>query len=198
MNHKVISTFVALSVLLGGAATAPAMYMNLTEEQKLEAISYGSSNSQAEATDFLGEWAVVLDNDKGVAILITEFLALASAAKDAIAKGTALTQFDIEDAVARSADKLVFRVTTFGPTMNYAKNYTAVVKSADKTVSTTYWNNSEGEGFGDGKTRPRFIADSDFYFPADGIDPNGKITLIIKDHEGNAVTQFDFDLSKRR
>lgn len=198
MRHKFFSASVALSVFLGGAAGAPAMYANLTEEQKLEAISYGSSNSQAEITDFLGEWAVVLDNDKGMAILITEFLALASAAKDAISKGTALTQFDIEDAVARSADKLVFRVTTFGPTMNYAKNYTAVVQSADKTVSTTYWTNSEGEGFGDGKTRPRFVADSDFYFPSEGINPNGRITLIIKDHEGNTITQFDFDLSKRR
>jgi len=198
VKHKILSASVALSVFLGGAATAPAMYTNLSEEQKLEAISYGSSNSQSEVTDFLREWAVVLDNDKGVAILITEFLALASAAKDAIAKGTALTQFDIEDAIARSADKLVFRVTTFGPTMNYAKNYTAVVKAGAKTVSTTYWNNSEGEGFGDGKTRPRFVADSDFYFPAEGIDPNGTVTLIVKDHEGKTVTQFDFDLSKRR
>jgi hypothetical protein len=198
VKHKFLSSAVALSIFLGGVATAPAMYKDLTEEQKLEAINYGSTNSQAEPTEFLGEWAVVLDDDKGVAIIITEFLALASAAKDAISRGTALSQFDIQDAIARSADKLVFRVTTFGPTMNYARNYTAVVKSGDKTVSTTYWNNSEGEGFGDGKTRPRFIADSDFYFPSEGIDPNGTITLIIKDQKGNTVTQFDFDLSKRR
>jgi hypothetical protein len=198
VKHQFLSAAVALSVFLGGVATAPAMYSNLTEEQKLEAINYGSTNSQADPTDFLGEWAVVLDHDKGVAIMITEFLALASAAKEAISNGTALSQFDIEDAIARSKDKLVFRVTTFGPTMNFAKNYTAVVKTPTKTVATTYWNNSEGEGFGDGKTRPRFIADSDFYFPSEGIDPNGKITLIIKDQQGNVVTQFDFDLSKRR
>lgn len=199
MKLKLFSILTVLAALWSAAPRpAAAMYMDLTEDQKLDAIKYGSSNAQAEMTEFLAEWVKVLDNDKGVAFIITEFLALATEAKNAIFKGTALSQFDIDDAVARSADKLVFRVTTFGQTMNFAKDYTAVVTAGKKKIRTTYWTNGEGEGFGDGKTRPRFIADSDFYFPSEGVDPNGKITLTVQDKDGNTVTEFDFDLSKVR
>jgi hypothetical protein len=198
MRLIIFNVFVVLSLLWIVDRPASAMYSGLTEGQKLEAIKYGSSHSQADITEFLQEWVVVKKNDQGVAFIITEFLALATEAKDAVFRGAALTQFDIEDAVARSADKLVFRVTTFGPTMNFAQDYTAIVKSGTKTVNTTYWNNAEGEGFGDGKTRPRFIADSDFYFPSEGIDPNGKITLTVLNKDGKSVADFEFDLSKVR
>ena len=201
VKSKVIAIFSLLSILsaLGGwSSSASAMYNKLTEEQKLEAILFGSNNSQAEFTEFFGDWAVVLENDQGVAIIISEFLALANAAKDSVFRGLQLTPFDIEDAIATSAEKLVFRVTTFGPTMNYAKDYSAIVKAGGVEIPMTYWDNSEGEAFGDGKTRPRFLADSQFLFPSEGVDVNGKITLVIQDKDGKIVSQFPFDLSQFR
>ena len=42
------------------------------------------------------------------------------------------------------------------------------------------------------------VTDSDYYFQADGIDPNSRITLIIQDKDGKAVAQFPFDLKKVR
>ena len=198
MYWKFLNFLMGFSVWVLTAHPALAMYTNLSEGEKLEAINFGSSNSQVDITEFLTDWVVVLDDDKGVAFIITEFLALATEAKTAVQRGIALTQFDIEDAIARSSYKLVFRVTSFGNNMNFARDFTALVKTGKKTIHTTYWNNMEGEALGKGKNRPRFIADSDFYFPSEGIDPKSKITLVVQDEAGNTVSEYPFDLSKLR
>ena len=173
---------------------AQAMYMGLTTQQTEEAIDYGQRNSMREVSDFIEEWSAPPVENKGFAFMITEFLALALESKSSAARGLPMTDFDIQDAIARSAGKLVFRVSTLGKTFDYSREYTAVVKTRDQVIQTTFWTNLEGEPLGDGT----FVGDSDFYFPSDTVDPNGKITLIVQDNDGKPVIQFDFDLSKVR
>ena len=174
-----------------------AMMQKLTPEQRDAAIKYGKKGVRMEVSDFIKEWSVN-NGDKGFAFIITEFLALAFASQQSAMKSAELNNFDIEDTLAKSAGKLVFRVTLFGSTDSFAKDYTAVVRAGDKTVPATFWNNPPGESYGDGKTKPAFVTDSDFYFPADGIDPNSTITLAVQDKEGKEVTKFQFDLAKMR
>jgi hypothetical protein len=42
------------------------------------------------------------------------------------------------------------------------------------------------------------VTDSDFYFPAEGIDPNSLITQMVQDKDGKEVAKFQFDLAKIR
>ena len=185
---------ISLGLIAVWTTPASAIYQQLREGRRLEAIDYGTQNTQTETEEFIEEWTVVLENKKGMAFIITEFLALANAARDAILKGIALTPFDIDDAIALSSDKFVFRVTTIGDSLNFARDYTALLKAGDKKILTTFWNNSEGEGL----DASSYVADSDFYFPADGVDPNSRVQLIVQDKDGNSVAEFEFDLSRIR
>jgi hypothetical protein len=194
-----------LIIIIAGSAMivswphiASAMYQKLSEGQTKEAIDYGERNAMKDVTEFLEEWVVVLDNYEGYAYIIPEFLALALEAKESTLRGVPLSPFEIQDAIATSSGKLVFRVTTFGDKFNFAKDYTASLKAGKQDIPTTFWTNGDGEAFGDGVTKPAFLADSEFYFPAEGIDPNTQVTLIVQNKDGNTVTQFEFDLSKVR
>jgi len=173
------------------------MLQKLSEEQKTEAISFGKRSVKKELTEFIEEWSVNKKYD-GFAFITTEFLALAYASRQATFKFSTLNKFDIEDTLAKSSGKLVFRVTLFGETENFAKDYTAIIRTDGKTIPTTFWNNPTGDPFGDDKSKPAFVTDSDYYFPADGIDPQGRIVLIIQDKDGNEVAEFPFELGKLR
>ena len=201
MKQKITSLLVllaGLAIFVGWSDPAPAVYQKLTEEQTNEAIDYGERNAMAEPTEFLKEWVVVLDGYDGYAFVISEFLALANASKESTLRGVPLSPFAIQDAIATSSGKLVFRVTTFGDTFNFAKDYTAILKAGNQDIPTTFWTNSDGEAFGEDDSKPAFQADSEFYFPSEGIEPEAKITLVVQDKDEKTVTQFEFDFSKVR
>ncbi|HTN44261.1 MAG TPA: hypothetical protein VMN77_10750 [Nitrospiria bacterium] len=188
---------VCLVELLTIPADTSAMMQKLTPEQREAAVKYGKKGVRMDVTDFIKEWSVN-NGDKGFAFIVTEFLALAFAAQQAALKSAELNNFDIEDNLAKSAGKLVFRVTLFGSTDTFAKDYTAVIQAGGKTFPATYSDIPPGESYGDGKTKPAFVTDSDFYFPAEGIDPNSLITLMVQDKDGKEVAKFQFDLAKIR
>jgi hypothetical protein len=174
-----------------------AMLQKLSPEQREDAIKYGKRGIRTDVPDFIKEWSV--DNgNSGFAFMITEFLALAFAARQSALQSAELNTFDIEDTLAKSSGKLVFRVSLFGKTDSFSRDYTAVLRVGEKTFPSTFWNNSPGETYGDGKEKPAFVADSDFYFPSEGIDPGSVITLVVQDKDGKDVSSFLFNLAKMR
>lgn len=178
-------------------APSSAMLHKLSAEERASAINYGKRGVRTELMEFIKEWSVDQGKD-GFAFITTEFLALAYAARQAALKSSELNNFDIEDSLAKSSGKLVFRVTLFGPTEEFAKNYSAVLKADGRTVPSTFWNNPKGEPYGDGKTQPAFVTDSDFYFPSEGINPKGSVTLTILDASAKEVGRFPFNLGSLR
>ena len=198
MKRKFIILLAGLAIFVCWPNPLPAMYQQLTGEQIKEAMGYGQRNAMRDITEFLEEWVVVLDHYNGYAFIVTEFLALGNAAKVSTLRGTQLQPWEIDDAIAQSSGKLVFRVTTFGDTLDFANEYIAMLKTDDQTIPASFWTNGMGEAFGDGTSKPAFQADSEFFFPAEGITPDSQIILIVQDKDGNAVTQFNFDLSKMR
>lgn len=174
-----------------------AMMQKLSAEQREEAIKHGKRSVRMEVPEFIKEWSV--DNGtNGFAFITTEFLALAYAARQAALQSGELNNFDIEDTLAKSSGKLVFRVSLFGNTDTFSKDFSAVLRVGDKTLPSTFWNNPPGETYGDGKSKPAFVADSDFYFPSEGIDPNAVVLLMVQDKDGKEVAKFSFNLSKMR
>jgi hypothetical protein len=176
---------------------ADGMFQKLTPDQRDEAIKYGKRNIRKDVTEFIKEWSVN-NGDAGFAFITTEFLALAFAARQAALQSAELNNFDIEDTLAKSSGKLVFRVSLFGNTDSFSKDYTAVLKVGEKVHPSTFWNNSPGETYGGDPAKPQFVADSDFYFPSEGIDPNSTVTLVVQNKEAKEVSTFSFDLAKMR
>jgi len=190
-----------VSVYWVGFSIAPsdahAMMQKLSPEQRDEAIKYGKRSVRTEVPEFIKEWSVDNGNN-GFAFIYTEFLALAFAARQAALQSSELNNFDIEDTLAKSSGKFVFKVSLFGNTDSFSKDYTAVIRVGDKTFPSTYWNNPPGETYENGKTKPAFVADSDFYFPSEGIDPNSVVLLVVQDKDGKEVSKFSFNLGKMR
>lgn len=173
------------------------MLQNLSEDERQEAIIAGKRGIRTELTEFIEEWSVNHKLD-GFAFITTEFLALAYAARQSALRMSEMNSYDIEDTLAKSSGKLVFRVTLFGDSPDFSRNYIAIVKTEGKTIPTTFWDTPSADPYGDGETSPTYVSDSDFYFPDDEVDPEGKITLVILDDQEKEVASFPFDLSSLR
>ncbi len=189
---SILSAYILLAT-----PVAHGMLKKLTAAQREDAILYGKKGTRSDVTEFIKEWSVNKGKD-GFAFIQTEFLGLAYAARQAALGMAELDSFEIEDTLAQSSGKLVFRVTLFGNTPDFARDYSAVITSDKLTTPTTFWNIPIGEPYGDGKSKPAFVIDADFYFPDEGLNPNGTLNLIIRNKDGNDVVDFPFNLGSIR
>ncbi|MBI5136300.1 MAG: hypothetical protein HZA24_03070 [Nitrospirae bacterium] len=179
------------------AQPAQAIWMDLTTEQATRAEKVGGFNaSSADPTRFMDPWVVNLGDGKGqgAALLMTEFLSVAFAAQEAARNFQALQPWERDDAVARGRGKLVFSVTTFDDTPDFADGLRGWVEVGGKRIQNSHWQNGPAQTYRDGL----YTADSTFWFPSDGIDPEGTIDLVIEHESAGKVWRFPFDLSKMR
>ncbi|HSG05949.1 MAG TPA: hypothetical protein VLB09_06085, partial [Nitrospiria bacterium] len=192
-----IFSFALQAVCLSLPPQALSMLQDLSEDERQEAVLYGKRGIRTELPEFIKEWSV---NNKleGFAFITTEFLALAYAARQSALRMTEMNSYDIEDTLAKSSGKLVFRVTLFGDSPDFSRNYTAIVKTDTTTVPTTFWDTPSGDPYGDGESSPTYVSDSDFYFSSEEVDPEEKITLVILDDQEKEVSRFSFDLGSLR
>jgi hypothetical protein len=182
-----------LSCLL--AVPAFAIWTDLTPKQATRAEKVGGFNaSAADPTAFMKPWVVNLGDGKGGALLMTEFLSVAFAAQEAALNFAALQPWEVQDAIARGRHKLVFSVTTFDADQDYADGLRGWVTAGDKRIQNTHWQNGQVEPYSGGG----YTADSTFWFPSAGIDPEGTIELVIEHDQSGKKWVFPFDLSKMR
>jgi len=177
------------------AVPAQAIWTDLTAEQAKRAEKVGGFNaSAADPTKFMKPWVVNLGDGKGGALLMTEFLSVAFAAQEAVHNFAALMPWEIQDAISRARYKLVFSVTTFDSDADYADGLRGWVVADGKRIQNTHWQNGAATAYKDGK----YTADSTFWFPSKGIDPQGKIELVIEHETSGRSWVFPFDLAKMR
>ena len=177
------------------AVPAQAMWTDLTAEQAKRAEKVGGFNaSAADPTKFMQLWVVNLGEGKGGALLMTEFLSVAFAAQEAVHNFAALMPWEIQDAISRARHKLVFSVTTFADGADYADGLRGWVIADGKRIQNTHWQNGVPTAYKGGQ----YTADSTFWFPMSGIDPQGKIELVIEHETSGKSWVFPFDLSKIR
>lgn len=185
------------AVLLSGPAIRPAaaIWVNLTPEQTERALKIGGFQaSMGNSARFMEKWSVNLGPGKGAALLMTEFLSVAFAAEAAAKNFASLQPWEVQDARARASGKLVFSVTTFGDNANYADGLRGWVIDGKRQVQNTHWQNGTPEPAEGGG----YVADSTFWFPMEGIDPEAKITLLIRHAGTGREWRFPFDLSQMR
>jgi hypothetical protein len=183
------------SLLLSGAGPAGAIWVNLTADQAEQAQKIGGfTASMGNPAKFMEKWTVSLGEGKGAALLMTEFLSVAFAAQTASRNMAALQPWEVQDAMARARGKLVFSVTTFGKTPDYADDLRGWVLYGKKRIQNTHWQNGKPEPYKDGT----YVADSTFWFPIQDVDPEGQVTLLIQQSKTGEEWRFPFDLKGMR
>lgn len=183
------------ALLLAGTGPAGAIWVNLTPDQADQAQKIGAfTASMGDPSKFMEKWTVSLGEGKGVALLMTEFLSVAFAAQTASRNMAAMQPWEVQDAIARARSKLVFSVTTYGKTPDYADGLRGWVLYGKKKIQNTHWKNGKPEPAPNGM----YVADSTFWFPMEGVDPEGQVTLLIEQPQTGEEWRFPFDLKTMR
>jgi hypothetical protein len=178
-----------------GPVRAHAIWVDLTPEQTDQALKIGGFQaSMGNPARFMEKWSVNLGPGKGAALLMTEFLSVAFAAEAASKNMQSMQPWDVQDAIARASGKLVFSVTTYGDKPDYADALRGWVIDGKREIQNTHWQNGTPEP-AEGGT---YVADSTFWFPIEGVDPDAKVTLVIRQTGTDREWRFPFDLSLMR
>ncbi len=183
------------SVLIWLAASPPvfAVSFSLTTDEIHEAIRLGEQSLTVQ--EFDKEWQVVNQSGESV-VVVTPFQQLAVAARRATLKGETLKPRDIETVLKRHRGRLLFRAELRGRRGDFARWYQPVLLLADRQeIKAAFVQNERtARSSGDGQ----YVAQCLYAFPAEGLPPMGRATLLIRDVGGQDVSRFDVDLSTMR
>lgn len=193
---KKITLILALFTIISlTGKTAYCVSLNLTPNQINEAIEYGKKNKLLSPTNFAAPWAVHLDEKNGWATLWTPYHNIAFKAKKATVERRELSEGEILRALYIK-ESLTFVVSVFGEYMEFAKGYNAILYSEDKPIYPMYSflpDYAEPSSFY--PENPAYVAGCVYKFPAENINKNSTLRLLITSPEGKEL-EFPFDLVK--
>lgn len=191
-TNKMITFFIAGVVLLV-PMNVQALWVHLNDSQRGEAMYYGAKSVNTDSKDFFRGWTFD-KGPNGLVILNSEFLTLASAARDAAQTGEELDSDRIEDILAKTQGKLVFTVYLYGKEKDFAKDFVAVMKADGKIFPATY--SEDGENSPSESQPGMFVQEIFYYFPIGEISLNKEIILEIGDPKQKNKLHFEIDLNK--
>ncbi|MEE9200961.1 MAG: hypothetical protein V3V45_05910 [Candidatus Brocadiales bacterium] len=177
---------------------AEAIQLELDEQDVKEALEYGRDRRDLPHPEVLKKWRVDLGYGVGSASVVTPFGRLAILSKEMAGRFREPTEGEIKEALGELKGRLVFGCSLYGDDLSFADEYDVTLLYKDKKLKP-----SEKETPGSAKfTRsypesPRYWALCFFKFDMPDLDPNAKVTLILKNGDGKELL-FPFDLSKLR
>lgn len=179
-------------VVLAVAVPGEAVYFDLGPKQVEEAIEEGRDSITQE--EFGQEWRVRLSGGEEV-VVTTPFARVALAARHAAFKGEPLQEKEIQTQLDRGKGRLQFWVSVYGPRLDFARWYTAVLRVGRREIKTTFAQNERTAlRLEDG----RYLARSIYVFPTEGLTPTGTVTLVVQTREGQEVLRTPVNLGAMR
>ena len=184
--------FLVLAVGLVAATPGEAMSLALTDRDREQAIRAGKKSIVTE--EFGGEWRVKDAAGQSV-VVMTPFHRLALAARNSAFQSKELKPRDVQTVLKGTEGKLAFWVTLRGGKADFARFYTPEVVAGSQTVKASFVQNErtalrENDG--------RYAAQCVYAFPAEGIDPKGRVVLVVRDADEKEVAKFTVDLAAMR
>lgn len=187
-------SLVMLGIALWPATGQPAAAASfaLSERERLDAIRTGQRSVVHE--EFGAEWRA--RDDAGQALtVVTPYHRLALAARNAAFKKEVLRPRDIESALKESEGKLAFWVTLRGGRPDFARFFAPVLLDGGSEIKASFVQNErtalrEDDG--------RYAARCLYVFPAEGLNPRGRVTLVVRDPDDREMAKFTVDLSAMR
>lgn len=216
MQVRITWKLAAIGLVTAGFAMAGsgagAMLMNLSKSQVSEAVAHGKKFFDQHPTAFRVNYYYNAGYGYPNALLLTEFLAVSDFIRRAefqrkygSQRAHKETPDRIEDRRKQVAGKLQFLVTIYGKKQDFAKDYGFALKANGKTVQASSVDAPVMADLSGFKGRLAYAAKVIVEFPAAGLDPKGKVALVIDPPDGfgpsggrNANYELPFDLASMK
>ena len=184
--------FLVLAAGLVGVTPGEAVSFALTDRDREQAVRAGKKSVVAE--DLGTEWHLK-DASGQTLTVMTPFHRLALAARNSAFRSQELKPKDVEALMKDYEGKLGFRVTLRGGKMDFARFYTPTLVAGAQEVKASFVQNEhtalrEDDG--------RYAAKCLYVFPAEGLNPKGRVVLVVKDADEREVAKFTVDLAAMR
>lgn len=191
MSRWVLGLGFFITCLMGSSPLSAASF-SLTPEEAKDAIRLGQRSVVSE--EFGTEWRVVNSNDESV-MVVTPFHRLALAARKAAFKDVPLRQRDIEEVLKAQEGKLSFWASLHGSRADFARWYQPVLLWGKEEIKPSFVQN---ERTALRLAVGRYLARCLYSFRVEGLGSNGRVTLLVRGPDGEAVARFAVDLSTMR
>jgi hypothetical protein len=184
--------FLALAAGLIGVAPGEAVSFALTDRDREQAVRAGKKSIVAE--EFGTEWRLK-DASGQTLTVMTPFHRLALAARNSTFRSQELKPKGVEALMKDYEGKLAFRVTLRGGKTDFARFYAPTLVAGAQEVKASFVQNErtalrEDDG--------RYAAQCLYVFPAEGLNPKGRVVLVVKDADEREVAKFTVDLAAMR
>ncbi len=185
--------FLVLAAAFVGVTPGEAMSFALVDRDREQAIRVGKKSIVEE--QFGGEWRLK-DGSGQTLVVMTPFHKLALAARNSTFRSQELKPKDVQSVLKDTEGKLNFRVTLRGgPKPDFARFYAPTLLAGSQEVKASFVQNErtalrEEDG--------RYAAQCVYEFPTDGVDPKGRVVLVVKDADEREVAKFTVDLAAMR
>lgn len=184
--------FLVLAVGLVAATPGEAISVALTDRDRDQAIRAGKKSIVSE--EFGGEWRVK-DGAGQTAVVMTPFHRLALAARNSAFQSKELRPRDVDSLLKKTEGTIAFWVTLRGGSAEFARYYTPEIIAGSQTVRPSFVQN---ERTAIRQDDGRYAAQCVYSFPAEGLDPRGRVVLVVKDADEKEVAKFTVDLAAMR
>jgi hypothetical protein len=185
--------FLVLAAAFVGVTPGEAVSFALADRDREQAIRVGKKSIVEE--QFGGEWRLK-DGSGQTLVVMTPFHRLALAARNSAFRSQEMKPKDVQSAIKDAEGKLNFRVTLRGGTKtDFARFYAPTLLAGAQEVKPSFVQNEhtalrEEDG--------RYAAQCVYEFPADKVDPKGRVVLVVKDADEREVAKFTVDLAAMR
>ncbi len=186
------SSALAAALSLVSIAPLDAALFTLSPRDRDEAISIGRRSVVAEGWG--GEWRVEGASGQLVTVM-TPFHRLALAARNSAFKNQELSPRDVEKVLKDQEGKLVLWTTLRGGRADFARFYAPALVARQAEIKASFTQNERTALRGDDG---QFTARSLYVFSAEGVDPKGTVTLLVRDADEKVVAKFTIDLAVMR
>jgi hypothetical protein len=186
-------------IALGGGVLWPvtgqsagAASFALSDRDREDAIVAGKRSVVSE--DFGGEWRARNPSGETVTVM-TPFHRLALAARNAAFKNETLKPKEVDTVLKESTNKLTVWVTLRGGTPDFARFYAPALLGGKSEIKASFVQNERTAlRAEDGGYAARCV----YVFPAEGLTPKGRYTLVVRNSDEKDVSTFTLDLSAMR
>ena len=185
--------FLVLAAAFVGVTPGEAVSFALADREREQAIRVGKKSIVEE--QFGGEWRLK-DGSGQTLVVMTPFHRLALAARNSAFRSQEMKPKDVQSVIKDAEGKLNFRVTLRGGTKtDFARFYSPTLLAGSQEVKASFVQNErtalrEEDG--------RYAAQCVYEFPADKVDPKGRVVLVVKDADEREVAKFTVDLAAMR
>jgi hypothetical protein len=191
VSGRLLAALLALAAAAGGVPAGAASLV-LGERERQEALRVGQRSVTSES--FGQEWRVENGSGESVTVL-TPFHRLAWAARHAAFKNEPLKPEEQERVLQEFKERLRLEVALYGPRQDFARHLNPRLLVGEREIEPVLKQNERTAARQDDG---RYLARCVYTFPTKDLTGAARLTLVVRDPDGQPVARFPIDLGRMR